>query len=49
LTDIAEALQGDWVPLAAQLGISQREVVKIQTEYGSAPEQVRLLDSSSAT
>lgn len=40
LTDIAEALHGDWVLLATQLGISPREIVKIQTEFGSAPEQV---------
>ena len=33
LTDIADALQGDWVLLAQQLGITDEEIARIQSEY----------------
>lgn len=40
LGDIALALQGDWLMMATQLGITNPEVIKIQKEYGSVTEQV---------
>ena len=40
LGDIALALQGDWLMMATQLGITSPEVIKIQKEYGSVTEQV---------
>lgn len=40
LGDIALALQGDWLIMATQLGITSPEVIKIQKEYGSVTEQV---------
>lgn len=41
LSDIAVALKSDWVPLAEHLGITEPEVIKIQTEFGSIVEQVK--------
>ena len=43
LTDIAEALQGDWVALAHQLGISEDEITKIQSEYSYVSEQALVM------
>ena len=43
LTDIAEALQADWVPLARQLGVSDEEVYRIQTEYDYVCEQALVM------
>ena len=43
LTDIAEALQGDWVALARQLGISEDEIAKIQSEYTYVSEQALVM------
>jgi len=40
LGDIAMALQGDWLTMAMQLGITSPEVIKIQKEYGNVTEQV---------
>ena len=40
LGDIAFALQGDWLIMATQLGITSPEVIKIQKEYGNVTEQV---------
>jgi len=40
LGDIALALQGDWLVMATQLGITSPEVIKIQKEYGNVTEQV---------
>lgn len=40
LTDIADQLQSDWVPLARQLGFTQQEIVDIQKEYTYVGEQV---------
>ena len=40
LGDIALALQGDWLVVAPQLGVTSPEVIKIQKEYGSVTEQV---------
>jgi len=40
LTDIAEHLESDWVPLAEQLGITPDEIAKIQQEYQYVVEQV---------
>jgi len=40
LGDIALALQGDWLMVAPQIGITSPEVIKIQKEYGSVTEQV---------
>jgi len=42
LGDIALALQGDWLMVAPQIGITSPEVIKIQKEYGSVTEQVSL-------
>lgn len=43
LTDIADTLQGDWVSLAHQLGITQEEIVKIQSEYTFVSEQALVM------
>jgi len=40
LGDIAQALQGDWLMMATQLGITNAEVIKIQKENGNVTEQV---------
>ena len=40
LTDIADALQSDWVPLARQLGLTQQEIIAIQRDYQYVSEQV---------
>jgi len=40
LTDIAEHLEGDWVLLAEQLGITPDEIAQIQNEYHYIVEQV---------
>jgi ankyrin len=40
LTDIADALQSDWVPLARQLGLTQSEIIGIQRDYTYVSEQV---------
>jgi len=40
LTDIADALQSDWVPLARQLGLTQHEIIAIQRDYQYVSEQV---------
>jgi len=40
LSDIALALQGDWLMMAPQLGITNPEVIKIQKEFGNVSEQV---------
>ena len=40
LTDIADALQSDWVPLARQLGLTQPEIIAIQRDYTYVSEQV---------
>ena len=42
LLDIADQLKGDWVALAGQLGITSKEVAKLQTEYGNINEQAWL-------
>jgi ankyrin len=36
-------LQGDWVNLAHQLGITKEEIVKIQTEYTFVSEQALVM------
>ena len=43
LTDIAEALQGDWLLLARQLNVSDEEVYRIQTEYDYVCEQALVM------
>ena len=43
LTDIADTLQGDWVMLARQLGITEDEITKIQTEYTYVSEQALVM------
>ncbi len=43
LTDIADTLQGDWVMLARQLGITEEEITKIQTEYTYVSEQALVM------
>ena len=40
LTDIAECLDEDWVPLASLLNISPDDVSRIQSQYNYVPEQV---------
>jgi len=46
LTDIADALQSDWVPLARQLGLTQQEIISIQRDYTYVSEQVRAVQLS---
>lgn len=43
LTDIAEYLEQDWIPLAAHLGIDEEDIERIQSEYGYVPEQVWMI------
>lgn len=43
LTDIADALQGDWVVLAQQLDVSDEEIAKIQSEYKYVSEQALVM------
>ena len=43
LTDIADALQGDWLMLAQQLGISDEQIYRIQTEYTYVCEQALVM------
>ena len=43
LTDIAEAVQGDWTDLARQLNISEDEIMKIQSEYPYVSEQALVM------
>ena len=39
LTDIADALQADWVPLARQLGVEESEIENIRSNYSYECEQ----------
>ena len=48
LTDIAECLESDWLPLANQLGISAAAVAQIQHDYLYSVEQVRLASPDTA-
>ena len=48
LTDIAEHLESDWVPLAKQLGITPDEIAQIQNEYHYVVEQVRMTNTNPA-
>jgi len=43
LTDIADSLQSDWVPLARQLGLTQQEIITIQRDYQYVSEQVNYM------
>ena len=43
LTDIAEALQGDWVPLAQCLGIDDDDISKTQREYSYDSERALIM------
>lgn len=43
LTDIADLLQADWIPLAEQLGVSDNEVTRIQSEYEYVSEQALVM------
>ena len=43
LTDIAEHLEADWMPLATELDISPDEVSQIQRDYDYVVEQVKSL------
>jgi len=43
LASVAKSLHGDWVPLASQLGITQREIVKIQTEFTDTEDQAMIM------
>ena len=43
LTDIADALQEDWVSLAEQLGVTNDDITKIQTEYNYTGEQALVM------
>lgn len=43
LTDIADALQGDWVLLARQLNITEEEIASIRTEYSHESEQALVM------
>jgi hypothetical protein len=39
LTDVADNVQGDWVILAQQLGVSMSEINRIKTEYTTLADQ----------
>ena len=43
MTDIADALETDWIPLALQLGLTPSEVNSIQTDYDFLPEQALVM------
>ena len=43
LTDIADALDVDWILLALQLGLSSNDVNAIQSEYSYLPEQALVM------
>ena len=43
LTDIADAVQDDWVALARQLGLSDEEIVTISTDYTYSSEQALVM------
>ena len=43
LTDIADAVQDDWVALARQLGLSDSEIVTISTDYTYSSEQALVM------
>jgi hypothetical protein len=40
LTDMADALQTDWIPLALQLGLTSTDINLIQSDYDLLSEQV---------
>ena len=39
LSDVADMVQGDWVILAQQLGISMSEINRIKTDYHTLADQ----------
>lgn len=43
LTDIADSLETDWVPLALQLGLTPAEVNSIQSDYDFLAEQALVM------
>lgn len=43
LTDIADVLDADWLPLAAQLGLSAAEINEIRSDYDFPPEQALIM------
>lgn len=43
LTDIAEYLAYDWIPLAKQLRLTPEDIEKIEKDYTYVVEQVRSL------
>lgn len=43
LTDIADVLETDWIPLALQLGLTPAEVNSIQTDYDFLAEQALVM------
>lgn len=43
MTDIADALETDWIPLALQLGLTPAEVNSIQTDYDFLAEQALVM------
>jgi hypothetical protein len=43
LSDIATALQSDWVALADRLAVSDTEVIKIQTDFADITEQALIM------
>ena len=43
LTDIAEALQEDWLPLARCLGIGEDAINRTQTEYSYESERALIM------
>jgi len=40
LTDMADALQTDWIPLALQLGMTPADINVIQSDFDFLSEQV---------
>ena len=43
LTDIAEALQGDWVPLGQCLGIDNKDIDETKEKYDYESEQALIM------
>lgn len=39
LSDVADNVQGDWVILAQQLGITMSEINRIKTDYSTLSDQ----------
>ena len=43
LTDVADNVQGDWVILAQQLGVTMSDINRIKTEYTTLADQALVM------